>query len=894
MLWAKIRSLIHGLFRRSPMEQAMSEELEFHIEARAADLIAQRGLARDQALRQARLEFGSIEKYKDEGRQARGLRLFDELRADLRYAVRTLGRNRGFTIAAILTLALGIGANSAIFGLFEAILLRPMAIAQPERVVAIYTSDYSSTRYGSSSYPDYQDFLRRTTELAGIAAHRQTQLSMNAGSDTEMVLGEIVSGNYFTLLGVGAARGRILVEPDDRADIAPAAVISYDFWTRRFANDPGVVGRAVQFNGQAFTIAGVAARGFTGGMRPHSVDVWMTVFGSRVLSPARFTWIEERGSRGINILGRLRQGATIAKAQAEFNLIAAQQYKEYPDEWRNIRNAGRTISIVAERDTRVPPDFNGPVLGFMALLMTVVGLVLLTACANLANLLLARGAAAAREVGVRLALGAGRGRLIRQLLTENVLLSAAGGVFGLFVAGWLMRLLTSFKPPVAIPVSLDLRVNATVLMFTVGLSLLTGIIFGLVPALHAANVDLFPILKDNTSIGAPRRSRLARTFVIVQVAFSVLLLVGAGLFLRSLQNVTATDIGFDPANMIVMSVNPALQGYDQPRSRALYEKLLQHIATVPRVESASLAMTVPLGLMGSRRGTVVEGYQPQPGEDMEIGLNVVGPQYFETMRIPILRGRSFTEADRAGAVPVIIVNDTFARRYWPGMDPLGKRVSANGPRGPFRDVVGIVPTGKYNTLGEEPRPFYYVPLWQEYRGGVTLHVRTTGDPGTMLSSVREAIRSIDGIVPVFDAKTMDDQLLLTLLPARAAAILLGGFGILALLLAAVGVYGVMAYSVAQRTREIGVRLALGAQSPDVLRLVVGDGLRLISMGILFGGIAAAALTRLLTPLLYGITPYDPVAFAGAIAVLVGTALLACYLPARRAVRIDPVTALRLE
>jgi predicted permease len=441
---------------------------------------------------------------------------------------------------------------------------------------------------------------------------------------------------------------------------------------------------------------------------------------------------------------------------------------------------------------------------------------------------------------------------------------------------------------------LELRLDATVLMFTLGLSLLTGIIFGLAPALHAANADLFPVLKDSGAIGAPRRSRLSRAFVVLQVASSVLLLVGAGLFLRSLQSVTATDIGFEPTNMIVMSLNPALQGYDPARGRALYENLVQHIATVPGVRSASLAMTVPLGLMGSRRGTIVEGYQPQPGEDMEMAWNVVAPQYFETMRIPIVRGRSFTDADRADSLPVVIVNETFARRYWPGSDPLGKRVSANGPRGPFREVIGVVPTGKYNTLGEEPRPYYYVPLWQEYRGAVALHVRTAGDPGSMLFSMREAIRSVDQTVPVFDGKTMDDQLLLTLLPARLAATLLGAFGILALLLAAVGIYGVMAYSAAQRTREIGVRLALGADRRDLLRLVVGDGLALIWIGILIGGASALALTRLLAPLLYGITPYDPVAFAGAIGILIGTALLACYFPARRAMRVDPVTALRLE
>jgi predicted permease len=697
------------------------------------------------------------------------------------------------------------------------------------------------------------------------------------------------------MLGVRSERGRPLLDSDDRFDAPLETVISHNFWTRRFANDPAIIGRKVQFNGQPFTIAGIAERGFVGGMRPHSVDAWITIRASRVLYPAeRFGWISNRGSRALGLLARLRDGATFDGAQAEFDVLAERLYATHPQEWRNIRNTGRTISVVAESETRVPPDFNGPAFGFMTLLMAVVGLVLLTACANLANLLLARGTANAREIGMRLALGSGRIRIIRQLLTENLLLSVAGGAAGLAVAWALMRALTYFKPPISVPVALDLQLDGTVLTFTLGVSLLTGLAIGLAPALHAVKKDLLPVLKDNTAIGSPRRSRLSRAFVIVQVAVSVLLLIGAGLFLRSLQKVTATDAGFDPANMVVMTLSPGLQGYDEGRGRALYEKVLEHISALPQVQSASLAMGLPLGMMGPRRGVVIEGYQPQDSEDMEISWNVVGPSYFETMRIPILRGRSFGDNDRTGALPVIIVNEEFVQRYWRGTDPLGKRMSINGPSGPFREVVGVVPTGKYNTLGEEPQPFIYVPLWQEYRGAAALHVRTVGDPGAMLSSVRAAIRSIDRTVPVFDAKTMEDQLLLPLLPARVAGILLGVFSALALLLSSVGIYGLVSYSVAQQTREIGVRLALGASRQDLLFLIAGDCTRLILIGAVLGSAAAAAVTGFLAPLLYGITPYDAIAFSGGIIVLGFAALLACYLPARRAVRIDPITALRFE
>ena len=818
----------------------------------------------------------------------------DTLIRDLRYGARFLVRSPGFALAAIVSLGLGIGGNTAIFGLLDALLLTPMPVAQPERITAIYTSDFSSTRYGGSSYPDFQDFRQRGSAVADVTAYRLTPLSMNAGGDTEMAWVEAVSGNYFSMLGVGAARGRVLAESDDRVDANPAAVISHALWTRRFANDPNVVGRTLQYNGHPFTVVGVAAREYLGGLRGLSVDGWIPMLPSRVLAPAgRGNWTEQRGSRGMFLLGRLRPGVSVAQAQAAFDVIGAQLYAEHPQEWRTIRSVGRAISVVAERDARVHPDLTGPIAGFLALLMVVVGLVLLTACANVANLLLARGAARSREIGVRLALGSGRARLVRQLLTENVLLAAAGGAFGVLVATWLMSVLVSFKPPVPIPVALDIRLNTSVLLFTLALSVVTGILFGLVPAWHASKTDIVPVLKDE-ALGRTRRSRLRSAFVVAQVACSMFLLVGAGLFVRSLLSARAIDAGFDPSDLIVMSVVPELQGYDEARGRSLYERVLAGVAAVPGVRSATLAESVPLGIGGSRRGTAIEGYQPQPGEDTETAYNVVAPQYFETMRIPLLRGRSFTDADRAGGPPVAIVNDAFARRYWPNADPIGKRFSANGPQGPFREVVGVTRTGKYHTLGEDPRPFYYLPLWQEYQGTVTLHVKTLGDLRALASPVRDAVRAVDATVPLFDVKTMEEQMLVALLPARLAGTLLGAFGLLALLLASVGIYGVMAYSVVQRTREIGVRRALGAQTGSLLRLVLGEGMRLAAIGFAIGLAAAVALTRFAASLLYGVAPTDPLTFAGALGALSAAALIACCIPALRALRVDPVTALRYE
>ena len=819
----------------------------------------------------------------------------DNLFRDVRYGARFLVRSPGFALAAIVSLGLGIGGNTAIFSLLNALLLTPMPVADPARIVTIYTSDFSSTRYGSSSYPDFKDFGERANTVADVGAYRLTPVSMNATGETELAFIEAVSGNYFTMLGVGAARGRVLADADDRLEAAPAVVISHALWTRRFANDPAVLGRSLQFNGRPFTVIGVAPREYTGGMRGLSVDAWIPILVSRTLSIGESgNWTEQRGSRGLFLLARLRPNVSVAQAQAAFDVIAAQLYATYPQQWRTIRNTGRAISVVAERDARLHPDLTGPVAGFIAVLLVVVGLVLLTACANVANLLLARGAARTREIGVRLALGSGRARLVRQLLTENILLGAAGGGFGVLVAAWLMRVLTSFKPPVPIPLAIDLRLDASVLGFTLAISVLTGIVCGLAPALHASKTDIAPVLKDEAALGRTRRSRLRGAFVVAQVACSMLLVVGAGLFVRSLLRARAIDAGFDPSNMIVMMVVPELQGYDATRGRALYTSLLERVSSVPGVASATLAESVPLGIGGSRRGTAIEGYQPQPGEDTETSYNVVGPQYFETMRIPMLRGRSFTAADRAGAPPVVIVNDAFARRYWPNADPIGKRISANGSEGPFREVVGVTPTGKYNTLGEDPRPFYYLPLWQQYNGTVTLHVKTAGDPRALVSSVREAVRGVDATVPVFDVKTMEEQLLVALLPARLAGTLLGAFGLLALLLATVGIYGVMAYSVVQRTREIGVRRALGAQTYNLLWLILGEGMRLAAIGFAIGLVAAVALTRFVTSLLYGVTPTDPLTFIGALGLLTAAAFVACYIPALRALRVDPVTALRYE
>lgn len=815
---------------------------------------------------------------------------------DLRYGARMLAKKPGFTLLVVITLALGIGANSTIFSLVNALLLRPLPIENPEQVVALYTSDYSSGNFGTSSYPDYLDFQGRNQVLAGLVAYTVTPFSLSVDGANERAFGEVVSGNYFTVLGVKLALGRAFSPEEDRTPGAhPVAVISHKLWQGRFGGDPATLGRSVKINGHSFTIVGVAEEKYAGLMRGLVAELWVPAMMMEQALPGSDN-LTERGNRSFYLMGRLKPGVTLAQAQANFANIAEQLFKAWPQEWTNIRNESRLISLLPESAARVMPGFRTPLLIFMALLMTVVGLVLLIACANVANLLLARAATRRKEIAIRLSLGAGRGRLIRQLLTESVLLAVLGGAGGMLLAVWGTDLLMAFKPPTPLPMEIDLNADWRVLGFTLGVALLTGVLFGLAPALAASRPDLVASLKDETGAGRGK-GQLRGTFVIIQVALSLLLLIGSGLFLRSLQNASAIDPGFDADNLLVMAMDLQLQGYSETTGQNFSRSMLERVRALPGVEAASLAEYLPLGLGGSRRGVNIEGYTPQPGESTEVDSAAVTPGYVETLRMPVVRGRPFNELDHQGTPRVVMINEAFARRYWPGQDPIGKRIqmgSRNNNNSPHLEVVGVVKDGKYGTLGEEATPFFYLNIAQRYEPGPTLIVRTRGNPLDYLAAVRNEIAALDKNLPLFDVKTMRQHLGLALLPARLAGSVLGIFGLVALLLAAAGIYGVMAYSVAQRTREIGIRLALGAQTVDVLKLVVRQGMKLVVIGVAIGLSGALALTRLMTSLLYGVSATDPLTFIGVAALLAGVALLACWIPAWRATKVDPMIALRYE
>ena len=808
---------------------------------------------------------------------------------DVRYAIRRLVGAPAFTIAAALTLALGIGANSTIFSVVNAVLLRPPAhVTDPERLVMLYTSDFSGPAYGSSSYPDYELFSERNDVFDGVMQYMPLQVGVGDGDDLLRTQAELVSQNYFAVLGVRMQLGRDFL-PEEAMRGGPAvAVISDELWRTKFSADPSVLGATVRVNGNAFTLVGVAPARYAGALRGLAIDVWVPVASGRLLGVGESD-LTERGNRSSLVIARLRDGVTIEAAQERMNVVAQRLLATYPDAWRDVADKGRRITLVAEKDARIPPEVRGPALGFIALLMGTVALVLLVCCANVASLLLARASARTREIAIRLSLGATRRQLVRQLLVESVVLAVMGAAIGLALAYIATGLIASASIPVPVRIALDLSIDTRVLLFTLTVTLGAGVLFGLVPALRASRPGLVGALKAEGASVAVGRQRLAlhKLLVVSQVAMSLLLLVGALLFLRSLNHAAGIDPGFRPDHLLVVNAEPRPGTQPEANYGGIALEMQRRIAALPGVSSASWSSAVPLALGGSRRGVQLEGYQRRQGEDMEFHYAVVGPRFFETLEIPIVRGRAIGETDRTGAPGAVVVNETFARRFWPDGSALGKRLSS----GQDFEIVGIAQDGKYLTLGEAARPYMYFPGLQ-MPNDVQLIVRTAGAPRSLIAAVRREIATAAPTWQALNARTMDDHIAASLLPQRVAAAVLWLFGLVALLLAAVGLYGVVAYSVTTRTREIGVRIALGAQRRDVVQSVVRESLTLVALGALLGIPAAWAVTRLLSGFLLGVTSGDPLAYVGAMLVLGAVTILASWIPARRASRVDPVVALK--
>ena len=817
----------------------------------------------------------------------------EKLLQDIRFGFRQLIKQPGFAVLAIVSMALGIGANTSIFSLVDTALLRPLAVKEPSQLVELYGTANKGAGtankgadWSLQSYLNYKDYRDRNTVFSGLFVYRVTVSSLTVNNSSQRVWGYLVSGNYFDVLGVKPMLGRaFLPEEDQTPDSHPVAVLSYNCWQHRFGGDPTIVGKTVDFNSRPFTVIGVAPKGFIGTEVAYDPEMFIPVMMAKTIEPES-RWLDKRDSNNLFTVGRLKPGVSFAQAKTALETLTAQLAKDYP------QNVGRGIRL--GKPGLFIPDIANSVFAFTGVLVAVGALVILLACVNLASLLLARATDRRREIAVRLAVGASRQRLVRQLLTESLLISLSGGAAGVFLASAINSAVRGIRLPSDVTLLFDLRTDWRVLSFALLLSIATGILFSLIPALQSSKPQLVPALKSESSMAGFRRSRLRNFLVVAQVSLSLILLISAGLIVRSLQAAQKMRPGFNPENAVAISFDVSLQGYNEERGRAFQRQVLERAQALPQIEHAALTDYLPLGLNYNDSTIYIEGTEFKGASTLPIAIPIESsPGYFDVMGIP-LRGRDFRDDENKKESRVAIVNETFAKKFFNGQDPIGRRFNWHGPKDPFFEIVGVVPDGKYNSLGEDPKPAVYTPLYQDYSGTVTLVARTRSDPRQVLAALRGEVQKLDPSISVYAAKTLKEHLGTSLFPARMAAIALGSFGVLALVLAAVGIYGVMSHVVAGRTREIGLRMALGAQLSDVQKLILKQGMLLATIGSLSGLLIAFGGARMMKSLLYGVSASDPITFMSVALLLLGIALLACWVPARRASRVEPMIALRAE
>jgi predicted permease len=808
------------------------------------------------------------------------------LRHDVAHALRTLAARPVFTLVAVVTLALGIGANTVIFSWIEATLLTPLPGVTAAGSLAAVNVTTRSRQDISLSYPNYIDLRdAQVPAIGGLAVFSSGALTLRVGDDAERLWGAIVSGTLFEVLGVRAALGRTLTPADDLTPGGhPVAVLTHRGWQRRFGGRPDIVGRTIVLNERAFTVIGVTPPAFHGPQPLIGIDVMIPMAMQSAFVPGNR--LAARGSGWLQMLLRLAPGAALADAQAGLDVAASRLAASYPDV-----NAGRGLRAFPL--WRQPSGGTGMVLPVMAVLGGLVAVLLALVCANMAGLLLARASGRQRELAVRVSLGASRWQVVRLLVAETTVLAIAAGILAAIVTAWSGQLLFAFIPPLPIPVVVDAGLNLRVVIFSSVVSLIAGLGLGLVPGLQASRGDLVAPLKDGAaSGGTARRSLVRQGLIVAQVAMALVLLVSAGLFLRTLDAARRVDLGFAARTGLVGMVDVGAAGYEPAQGLELYRRITAALADVPGVEAVGIGQRLPLTMTDSSDRTVsVDGYTPAPGEEMTTYYASVGPGYFEALQLPIVEGRGIAERDRADAPFVVVVNETMAGRYWPGRSALGGRVTV-GDRA--AEVVGVARDSKYRSLGEAPIAFMYLAVDQVYRPGMRVIVRTNGSPDAIVAAARQAVTRVAPGVPLFDVQTLAEHLAFGYFLLEMAATLLGVFGATAALLAALGLYGVIAQGVAAQTREIGVRMSLGASRSQVRRMVVGQGLTLAAIGLAVGGALAVVVTRLFQPQLLGISPYDPVAFLVTVALLAGTSAAAALLPAVRASRLDPVKALRVD
>jgi predicted permease len=882
---------LRSLFYKDELDRALNEELRSHVEMRAEDNIAA-GMTPDEARYDAQRRFGNSTLLKEETRAMDIVGWLDTAARDLRYGARTLRKNPGFTAVAVLTLALGIGANTALFSVVNGVLLNPLPYPHPEQLVTLAESKPNFER-GSISYPNFRDWQKDNLTFSSLAIARNYSFSLTGLGEAEQVRARFISSDFFPLLGVNPVIGRTFVPGEDEIGAAPIALISEGFWKRKFGSSPGALGNSLTLDGKSYTIIGVTPASFDLFLRSsRTADVYVPIGQwNNPLLPKRGAGL------GVHGVGRLKPGVTMEQARADMDQISRNLAAAYPD-----TNKGISASLIPFRD-----DMVGNVQPILLVLLGAVSFVLLIACVNVANLLLARSTGRTREFAIRAALGAGQGRLLRQLLTESILLAVAGGGLGLLIAAWATRAALGLLPA-ELPRAAEIRLDAHVLLFTLAVSLLAGILFGLAPALKTSQPRLHEALKERGRGSSGTRHRAQGVFVVLEMAMALVLLIGAGLMMRSLAVLWRADPGFHPNNVLTfgLSLPPSMMNATPDAIRSAVRDLDEEFAATPGVQAVSLSWgAVPLGSDDEQLFWLDGQPKPSNENDMNWALDyIVEPDYLKVMGIPLQRGRFFTSQDNEHSGPVVAVDDVFARKYFPNENPIGKRINLDLANGKA-EIVGVV--GHVNQWGldqddkQSLRAQLYIPCLQMpdafvamTPSGMDVVARSDGATATLLDSLRRTSRKMSSQQVIYGAQTMNEVISDSLAARRFSMIFFGVFAAMALLLSSVGIYGVISYLVGQRTREIGIRVALGAGRADVMRLVLGHGVKMACIGVVIGLAASLGLTRLMANMLYGVSPTDPLTFAGVAILLTLVALTACYIPARRAMRVDPIVALRYE
>ena len=897
-----------ALLKLAPAREAeIVEELAQHLEDRYQELVAS-GATEDEARRVAREELS------DEDLLSRSLRRIEQevnqeplvpggegrnnflatLWQDIHYGLRMLRKNPGFTLTAVLTLALGIGANTAIFSLGNVFIFRPLPVKDADRLTVVAVQYRADADPNQLSYLDYVDYRKQSDVFTDMTFYDLNLAGLGYRGRADRIIMAYVPSNFFTMLGLHPALGRLIAPGEgDEPKTGTVVVLGHSYWVRRFGGDPGVIGSSVTVDGQRATVIGVVPEEFHGPYNIVELDAYAPI-GMYGMASGNSTFFTDRRDFELRVLATLKPGVTTKQAEAALNVIAKRLAREYPQV-----DQGEIARVIPERLARPEPAVANSMPLVATVFLVMVGLVLLVACFNVANLLLARAVVREKEMAVRAAMGASRARLIRQMLTESVLLAIAGAVGGALMGSWVIRVLERLRPLGDFPLRLAFTFDWRVFSYVTGVALAAGIVAGLAPALRISRANLNDTLREGGRglIGGARRHWLRHGLVVAQVAGSLIVLVAAGLFTRSLTNAESIDLGYDPHNVLNLSLEPKLQGYDQPRAEAFFRELLSRAKALPGVESASLAFSIPLGYYGDGAGVYAEGQALPPGKRVPgAGYNCVTPDYFSSLRMRILKGRAFIEADTSTSPPVAIVNQTMAERLWPGQDAIGRRFSYQGASGPLVTVIGMVRNAKLQGLLDAPGSFFYLPQTQNYKSTHVLQLHTLVPPQSLIVPAEALVRQLDPNLPVYDVMTMEQAVAGAngYFLFKVGAAFAGSLGALGLLLAVVGVYGVVSYAASQRMHEIGIRMALGARPRSVLGLVMRQAVVLVAAGVGLGVLAALIVSRILVSLLVGVPSYDPLTFTSVSALMLAVALVACYIPARRAARVDPMVALRYE